>query len=66
MFCIKNHDDLVKYHTFIKKNKKVINDKVKLLQNRTSKMFMANYVSNFNFHSLQKLYFVHTKFRGGT
>ena len=54
MFCIKHHDDLVKYHTFIKKNKKVITDKIKLLNNDTSKIFMANYVSNFNFHSLQK------------
>ena len=54
MFCIKHHDDLVKYHTFIKKNKKVINDKIKLLNNQTSKIFMVNYISNFNFHSLQK------------
>jgi len=54
MFCIKHHDDLVKYHTFIKKNKKTINDKIKLLNNDTSKLIMNNYISNFDFHDLQK------------
>ena len=54
MFCINHHDDLVKYHNYIKKNNKDINEKIKLLNTDTSKVFIKEFIESFNFHDLQK------------